>query len=286
MKKQILLTVLLIIIHLFVSSQENEHRFETVTYKKIDTVSLIMKVIYPPAFDKTKNYPGMVFFSGKWEHLKQFEPHAKYFSSRGIVCFLVQHYDNRDKKDFAIWSRTANAKSSIRYIRDNAKHFHVDGDKIIATGGSSGGHLAAATALISCCDDPNDNLSISPKPNALVLFNPVLDVGPIDPEIFEMLGEKYIEISPLQNIRKGAPPTIILHGKADQFIPVSEIQYYKQIMDAVGSRCHVVLYEDQRHGFFSHSRGKKYYQETIFEVDKFLISLGYLNGEPTILNNE
>lgn len=38
MKKQIPLTVLFIIVHLFVNSQEIEHRFETVVYKKTDTV--------------------------------------------------------------------------------------------------------------------------------------------------------------------------------------------------------------------------------------------------------
>jgi dipeptidyl aminopeptidase/acylaminoacyl peptidase len=286
MKKQIPLTVLFIIVHLFVNSQEIEHRFETVVYKKTDTVSLIMKVIYPPDIKKTKKYPGMVFFSGKWGHLKQFEPHAEYFSSKGIVCFLVQHFDKIDQQDFAVWSRTANAKSSIRYIRLNANDFHVNESKIIAAGGSSGGHLAAATALINCCDDPNDNLSISPKPNALVLFNPVLDLGPIDPEIFEMLGERYIEISPLQNIRKGAPPSIILHGTADQFIPVSEVEYYRDIMQAIGSRCELVLYDNQNHGFFDYQRSKENYLKTILEVEKFLISLGYLNCKPTIFNNE
>ena len=117
-----------------------------------------------------------------------------------------------------------------------------------------------------------------------MLFNPVLDLGPIGPEIFEMLGEKYIEISPLQNIRKGAPPTIILHGTADQFIPVSEVEYYRDIMKAIGSRCDLVLYDNQKHGFFNYQRSKEYYQKTIMEVEKFLISLGYLVEQPTLLN--
>lgn len=284
MKKQILLSSLFFIFHLHSYSQEINANFETVIYKKTDSVSLIMNVIYPTAIDTTKKYPGMVFFSGNWGHLKKFEPHAEYFSSKGIVCFLVQHFDKIDQVDFALWSRTANAKSSIRYIREHATDFHVDGSKIIAAGGSSGGHLAAATALISCCDDPKDDLSISPKPNALVLFNPVLDLGPIDPEIFEMLGEKYIEISPMQNIRKGAPPTIILHGTADQFIPVSEVEYYRDIMEAIGSRCDLVLYDNQKHGFFNYQRSKEYYQKTVMEVEKFLISLGYLVEQPTLLN--
>ena len=45
---------------------------------------------------------------------------------------------------------------------------------IIASGGSAGGHLTAATATLKF-NDKQDNLNYSSVPNALVLFNPVLD---------------------------------------------------------------------------------------------------------------
>jgi len=64
------------------------------------------------------------------------------------------------------------AKSAMRFIRKHADEFQIDPDKIIASGGSAGGHLAAATALIDGYNDPSDDLSISSKPSALVLLTP------------------------------------------------------------------------------------------------------------------
>ena len=49
-------------------------------------------------------------------------------------------------------------------------------------------------------------------------------------------------------------------------------------MEAVGSRSDLHLYEGQKHSFFNSIK----YFETLLETDKFLTSLGYLNGEPTL----
>ena len=54
-------------------------------------------------------------------------------------------------------------------------------------------------------------------------------------------------------------------------------------MKAAGSRCDTHLYEGQPHGFFNHGRGDgRCYRDTVYKMDKFLASLGYLEGEPTI----
>ena len=52
-------------------------------------------------------------------------------------------------------------------------------------------------------------------------------------------------------------------------------------MDKVGSRCDLKIYEGQKHGFFNYVH-TQYFNQTVFEADKFLASLGYLKGEPTI----
>jgi hypothetical protein len=47
-----------------------------------------------------------------------------------------------------------------------------------------------------------------------------------------------------------------------------------------------VGFEDQPHGFFNAGRGgnseDRMYRETVYRLDKFLNSLGYLEGEPTL----
>ncbi len=40
-------------------------------------------------------------------------------------------------------------------------------------------------------------------------------------------------------------------------------------------------YEGEEYGFFNYGRGERFY-DTLHEVDRFLISLGYLHGPPTL----
>ncbi|WP_372934996.1 alpha/beta hydrolase [Mariniphaga sediminis] len=252
-----------------------------VLYKKIDTTALYMDVFFPVKFESDSVYPAIVFFfGGGWNRgeRNQFEPHARYFSSRGMISFLVD-YRVRNKHKTTPFESLKDAKSAIRYIRKHASELHVDNDKIVASGGSAGGHLAAATALIKNYNEINEDSLTSCIPNALVLFNPVIDNGP-GGYGYERIGGRYKNFSPLHNISKGAPPTIMFLGTEDKLIPVETAKYYKIVMERVEGRCDLKLYEGEAHGFFKFKQ--EYYLKTVFETDKFLESIGYLKGEPTI----
>ncbi len=255
---------------------------ENVLFKQIDSTNLFMEVYQPKTIDTAKKYPAMVFFfGGGWNggSIEQFEPHAKYFSERGLVCFLVD-YRVAKRQQTTPFESLKDAKSSIRFIRENAEKFHIDTSKIVAAGGSAGGHLAAATAIIEGYNENSDNMSISCIPNALVLFNPVIDNGP-GGYGYERIGENYKSFSPLHNIKTGVPPTILFLGTNDQLIPAETAKYYQKIMEIVKSRCDLHLYEGQEHGFFNY-KNFKYYKKTVSETDLFLQSLGYINKEPII----
>ena len=114
-----------------------------------------------------------------------------------------------------------------------------------------------------------------------MLFNPVYDNGPKGYG-YERVKDRYKEISPFHNIKKGSPPTIVFLGTKDKLIPVSTAEAYEAKMKAVGSRCDTHLYEGQPHGFFNKGRRGDHYGATVLEMDKFLISLGWLSGKPTI----
>ena len=253
-----------------------------ILYKEIDTTRLYMTVINPVKMDTTRHYPALVFFfGGGWTggDVKQFEPQARYFSQRGLVCFLVD-YRVKNRQKTTPFEAVKDAKSAIRFIRAHATGFHIDTSKIIASGGSAGGHLAATTAVITDYNEITDDTSVSCVPNALVLFNPVIDNGP-DGYGFERIGDAYKTFSPMHNIKTGMPPTIFMLGTKDNLIPVETGKKYQKEMEKVGSRCELKIYEDGIHGFFNY-KNFDFYKKTVMDTDTFLQSLGYLNKEPIV----
>ena len=277
MKKRYLFTILITFIGCLTGYAQTQ-----LLYKKVDTTQLYLTV-YPSATKvPNKISPAMVFFfGGGWNSgtVKQFEPQAIYFSQRGMTCILVD-YRVKEKHKATPFESLKDAKSAIRYIRAHANDLQIDPSKIVAAGGSAGGHLAAATALIKDYNESTDNTSISCIPNALVLFNPVFDNGP-GGYGYERIGDAYKQFSPLHNIVSGAPPTIVFLGEKDHLIPVETAKYYKTIMDKVKSRCDLFLYEGQGHGFFNY-KNLAFYKKTVFETDTFLQSIGFLSREPII----
>ena len=252
------------------------------TYKKIDTVVLKMDLHYPESFTSGQQLPAIIFFfGGGWNggSIEQFRPHARYFAERGIIAVLAD-YRVRSRQGTTPFDAVSDAKSAIRYLRKNHKELGIDPDKIIGSGGSAGGHLAAAAGNVPGLESPGEDLSISSRPNALVLFNPVYDNGP-GQYGYDRIGDRYPEISPKHNISKGAPPTIVFFGTEDPLVTPETALSYEAAMKAMGSRCETFLYEGEKHGFFNY-RSQKNYRETVYQTDRFLASLGYLQGKPAI----
>jgi hypothetical protein len=70
---------------------------------------------------------------------------------------------------------------------------------------------------------------------------------------------------------------LILFGTADR-LKVFGDEYWQKA-EALGVRADKYLAEGQGHGFFNRS---PWTERTLIAADKFLASLGFLKGEPTI----
>lgn len=149
-------------------------RSEQQLYRKTPQGELFMHLYYPPDWKGSDRRPVIVFFfGGGWKNgaYTQFVPQAEYFASRGLVAACAD-YRIESKHKTTPDACVEDAKSAVRWLRGNASKLGIDPDKLIASGGSAGGHLAAATSLVEGFDAADDDKSISCKPNALVLFNP------------------------------------------------------------------------------------------------------------------
>ena len=256
------------------------------TYKKASGSKLRLYIFNPSGHKPGDKRPAIVFFfGGGWKTgtPKQFEPHARYLASRGMVG-IVADYRVKSRQKTTPFECVKDGKSAGRWIRQNAGRLGIDPDRLAAGGGSAGGHVAAATGTVPGLEEDGEEIAVSSAPNALVLFNPVFDNGPMGYG-HSRVRERFREISPMHNLSKKTPPTIVL-GRKDKLIPVATAQKYKELMEKSGRRCDLHFYEGQSHGFFNGlTRGgsfNTYYLQTVTSMDKFLASLGYLKGDPTI----
>ena len=244
------------------------------TYRDCPTGKLY---VYYSEGKRVQYAPAVVFFfGGGWNSgsPKQFEPQAQYLIKYGINVVLA---DYRTKNNAGTTPKEAlmDAKSAMRFMKQHAKELRIDPEKIVASGGSAGGHLAAATAFCDNINNVEDDLAVSSVPQALILFNPVIDNSP-EGYGFNRVKEYYEDFSPMQNIKKDAPPAIFFLGTEDNFISVDTAKKFKEKMEAVGARCDLLLYPGQKHGFFN-SQHKEYFEKTMVETVKFLKSLGYID---------
>jgi acetyl esterase/lipase len=255
-------------------------------YKQVGDTKLVVHIFEPSEGDST-NRPAIVFFfGGGWRSgsPKQFEQQCRHFAARGMVA-MAADYRVSSRHNVKPVSCVADAKSCIRWVRANAARLGIDPDRIVAAGGSAGGHLAAATATLPGFDEPGEGM-VSCVPNALILFNPALVLAPLDGMDAggfgarvgaERLGAESRELSPGHHLKAGTPPTIIFHGKADTTVPYITAEAFANGMRTAGNRCELVGYEGQGHGFFNYGRGdSRYYRETLKAADEFLVSLGFL----------
>jgi acetyl esterase/lipase len=252
------------------------------TYRKVGDTEL--KVwIFEPATKATKPLPAIIFFfGGGWTGgtPTQFEPQSRHLASRGMVA-IVADYRVKTRQNAKPADCVSDAKACVRWVRANAARLGIDPQRIAVAGGSAGGHLAASTATLPGLDTAQDDKSISCLPDALVLYNPGTVMAPFPGLELKGFGagldrDKFgcepTEISPLHHVKKGTPPTIIFHGKADTTVPYATVEKFTEVMKAAGSRCELIGYEGQPHGFFNKAK----YAETLAATDAFLVSLGYL----------
>ncbi len=279
-----------------VSGRQNKSKQTSIepkqeVYKTIGEVKLKLHIFEPTNRDKKILSPAIVFFfGGGWTggSPTQFYHHCDYFASRGMVAISAE-YRVKSRHGTSPFECVADGKSAIRWVRANAAQLGVDPNKIIAGGGSAGGHVAACTGVIDGLEEENEDHKISSKPNALVLFNPAVDLVGIGKNAkakrrFDKLFNRRKEISPLHHVKKGAPPCIIFHGTADTTVPFESVQRFCKVMKEAGNICQLVPFEGKGHGFFNYGKDKdnKSFKETVLAADNFLASLGYLKGKPTL----
>lgn len=250
------------------------------TYKTVDNYNLEIHLFLPENDNQQNKRPVIIYFSGgSWSKGKpDWNFYAcQSYAKQGWVGVTVE-YRLADRQGTLPFEAVMDAKSAIRWLRQNADDYNIDINKIVASGNSAGGHLILVAALTEKWNEKNDNLKYSPVPNVLLVNSGVYDLTDANTSWIRQdlrnrnQNENLVkEISPNSLIKKGLPPTLIIHGTNDRNVPFSTAKQFENKMKREGNNIEFHALEGAGHFIWWGQ-----YAQQVSEIrSKFLEKLGY-----------
>ncbi len=257
-------------------------------YKTVDTTKLKIDIFYTSQSFERENNTAIVFFhGGGWAFgtPSEFFTTCERYARMGIVTYSVEYRLSIENgvvpsKLISPIESIMDAKSAIRWVRENAGKLHIGKNKIVAAGQSAGGHLALCTAMIDEYNEKSDHRSISCRPDAILLFSAC--VNAVEGWCDRLLADrrnKIWSISPAHNIKRGMPPMIEFHGEYDEQVPIWTVQFFESAMNKEGNYFEMHTYKGMRH-YLGEGNPKysRYFDDEILKVaDGFLRKFNLLD---------
>lgn len=230
--------------------------------------------IYYPEKAPAKALPLIVHIhGGGWMGGSKFPCDVRRMTAYGYVVASVEYRFSQVAKFPA---QIQDCQAAIRWLRANAKQYHINPDKVGVIGGSAGGHLSALVGVsggkkvfapIGDNKEYSDSVQcvcdiFGPKNFASVMEQAENDKNvknifkfntPSDP-YSELIGaklsdkEKTAAVSPITYVDKNSPPTLILHGTHDALVPLAQSEEFEAEMKKKGAPVWLQKFPGSGHG--------------------------------------
>jgi acetyl esterase/lipase len=245
-------------------------RTEDVIYARKFGTALTLDVFQP----KEANGAAVALMvSGGWysSHEAINPGFIKPFTDRGYTVFAVVH---GSQPKFTVTEIVPDIHRAIRFMRHHAGRYGIDPKRIGITGASAGGHLSltmgtqgrtgdpdakdpidretSAVQAVACFFPPTDFLNYGrPGEDAvgvgvLKAFKAAFGSRSDTADGRQALGK---EISPVNYVSKGMPPTLIIHGDADKLVPIQQAEIFVNRAGEVGATAKLIVKEGKQHGW-------------------------------------
>ena len=177
-------------------------------------------------------------------------------NDKGFTVFAVRHGSSPRYPMSAI---VADTRRAVRFIRQHAREYGVDPDRIGVIGGSAGGQLALLLGTTADSGDASAADAVlreSSRVAAVVAYFPPTDLTRWGTErirqafaAMRLTETQAAEYSPIRFVSPGAAPTLIVHGDADAVVPMVEGETMHAALTQAGVPASFIRIEGAGHGF-------------------------------------
>jgi acetyl esterase/lipase len=255
-----------------------------IAYANTGTRNLLLDAFYPKKKPAALLPTILIIHGGGWRsgNRSQHIPLAERLASLGYVCFTAEY---RLSTEALYPAPVYDLKAAIRWMRANAKQYHIDADKITILGFSAGGELAAfigSTNLDPKFEGTESNNSYSSKVNAVVDIDGTLSF--VHPESGEGDDSKSIsaatywfgypkkdkpelwqDASPLAHVGKTTPPFLFINSSLDR-MHAGRTDFIK-VLDESHTYSEVHAFPNSPHTFCLY---EPWFTPTVKYIDDFL----------------
>ncbi|MGE3804001.1 MAG: alpha/beta hydrolase fold domain-containing protein, partial [Gemmataceae bacterium] len=153
-----------------------------------------------------------------------------FLADKGLAAAAPGYYLANPKEDKPGWPQNVNdAKCAVRFLKANAKMYHLDPDRFAGLGHSSGAYLALMTGLTPGLKDLEGKGGWAEASSSLAAIVNIAGVcdrrAGLGTGTQSLLGKGYQDkpelrklASPVVHITKSSPPVYTLHGEEDKTV--------------------------------------------------------------------
>jgi acetyl esterase/lipase len=219
-------------------------------------------------------------------------PYVRIMVQAGYTVFSIDH---RAAPIFHYPAQIEDAQRAVRYIRFHAKDYAIDPTHIGAVGYSSGAHIASLLGLFDGAGNPADRDPVNHEsarvqcviaggiPAVLV---PAADYA--NPAGFNLLSgligetvqqpitpgssvyQKLMDASPIQYVKAGGAPFLLIHGDADELVPYADAEAMRILFEKNDVPAKVITVKGGTHTSTVMDHNAEYAPEIVRWLDKYL----------------
>ena len=268
---------------LYASALDSESDHVVKCFKTAYDFKLHAHIFYPEHFVHGDRIPAIVIFHGggfvlgnpSWAFGK-----ARHYAHMGLIAIAAQ-YRLSNFRDVTPIEAIQDAKDLMIWLRQNKDTLGICADKIATSGWSVGAQLCATLAVFP---DTLPHSNVHSSPNALLLTSPGTGTRGWFAELLRGTKVNPQDYSPIDHVRPGLPPTIILQGRDDTVTPLEDVKLFHDRLTENGDYCEMWTYDGVGHLFTPTYLGdsgwpqpdEKVQAEADQRSDEFLAKFGFL----------